>query len=413
MTVYEPDVTDAFDEYSSQFDDVTTVRRDPVIDLNSINPLSKIRETWQNAETEASEHKLTTTAGTNEIAELQTIKKGQYVPGYEAECGMGIRVPSAPERDEEIRWGYYETDTNDEPLNGWYFGVDSDGVFVCETRDGVEDRVYQSDWNVDAADGDGEATDNPSEWDIDLSKGNIFQVEFVYYGYGPVKMELLTDDGLITLHEFTHDGTTSIKNTNLPITVQVDNNSTDSDAIEAYVGGRQFSVFGPETTNERRAGHYRATLSGVDDTQLYPVMSATIKDGDDFGPVDFEHIIASIVRFEADTDSALYRWQLRVGTQPNDPVWEIPSSHTDTPDETAVKVDVNSTDIQDGSGNETGTFVDGGTLSADSVNNVDVQQKDTSGVIVGGETVTLAVTAVSGVSGGEISESFLVWKERW
>jgi len=180
-----------------------------------------------------------------------------------------------------------------------------------------------------------------------------------------------------------------------------------------YVGGRQFSVFGPETTNERRGGHYRATLSGIDDTQWYPVVSATIKDGDDFGPIDFEHIIASIVRFEADTDSSPYQWQFRVGTEPNDPVWEIPSSHTDTPDETAVKVDVNSTNIQDASGDATGVFVDGGTLSPDSVNNVDVQQKDTSGTIVGGETATLVVRGQSGTTGGEVSESFLVWKERW
>jgi len=85
----------------------------------------------------------------------------------------------------------------------------------------------------------------------------------------------------------------------------------------------------------------------------------------------------------------------------------------DEPDETAVKVDVNSTDIQNASGNATGVFVDGGTLSPDSPNNIDVQQQNTSGTIVGGETITLAVRAESGVSTGEISDTFLVWQERW
>jgi len=413
MTVYGPEITAAFETYASQFDDVVGVRRNPVIDLNSINPLSELREDWQNTTTTPSEHKLSTAADTNEVAYLQTIKKGQYVPGYEAECGMGIRLPSEPARDEEVRWGYYETDDNDEPLNGWYFGVDSDGVFVSEMRNGSETRVYQPDWNVDAADGDGEASDNPSAWDIDVSAGNIFQIEFVYYGYGPVSMQTLTDDGIITLHEFYHDGDTSVENTNLPITAQVDNNSTDADAIDMYVGGRQFSVFGPETTNERRSGHYRESLTGIDDSRWYPVISATIKDGADFGPIDFEHIIASIARFEADTDSSPYQWQLRIGTEPNDPVWEIPSSHADRPDETAVKVDVNSTDIQDANGDATGVFIDGGTLSPDAVNNVDIQQQETSGDIVGGETITLAVRGRSSTTGDEIQEAFLVLEERW
>jgi len=81
-------------------------------------------------------------------------------------------------------------------------------------------------------------------------------------------------------------------------------------------------------------------------------------------------------------------------------------------DETAVKIDTSATSIQDGNGDPTGVFVDGGTLTSGSNNKIDIQQKDTSGRIVANQTATVVVRAVP-ASSGEISETFVSWKENW
>jgi len=337
---------------------------------------------------------------------------GQYVPGYEAQAGLGVRIPEGPSKDEVMRWGYFEVDASNDPLNGWYFGADSQGVFVCEVSGGQKEKVYQDQWNVNVSDGSRDAENNPSGFELYLSKGNIFQIRYVYYGYGPVKMSILTDDGKVCLHEFTHDGSTSVKNTNLPINVQLDNNSTTSDALDLFVGGRQFSVIGPKTTNQRRGGHYRDILSGIDDTKWHPVVSLKLKDGTDIGSKDFTDVLTSFARFETDTDNSAYRWQVRTNTSPVNPSWETPSSHVSMQDETAVKIDTSATSIQDGNGDPTGVFVDGGTLTSGSNNKIDIQQKDTSGRIVANQTATVVVRAVP-ASSGEISETFVSWKENW
>lgn len=412
MTVYGPDITAAFEEYSTQFDDLKVQERNPIVDLNAINPLSELREEWQNVTTDATEHNLSTSASTDEIAYLETGSRGQYTAGYEAQAGIGVRIPTNPSKDEVIRWGYYTTDANQDPVDGWYFGVDKDGLFVCEVSNGTKDIVRQQSWSVDVADGDGDADENPSGFDISLSKGNIFQIEFVYYGYGPVNMEILTDDGKVRLHQFTHDGTTSVTNTNLPLNAQIDNGSTNSDALDFYVGGRQFSIIGQESTNNRRAGHYLDSISGIDDTKWYAAISFKLKDGTDIGSIDFSHVLCDVINFETDTDNSAYRWQLRRGTTPDNPTWETPTTHVDKQDETAVKVDTNSADVLDGNGDLTGVVVDAGTLSSGGNNKAEIQKADTSGQLSGNDVMTLQFQAVPG-SSGTITETFLSWGESW
>lgn len=411
MGVYGPDIADALQVYASQFDDLRIAERQPIVDLNAINPLSELREDWQNVDSDETEHRLNLTAGVDEDAYLETDERGQYTAGYEAQAGMGVRVPQNPENDEELRWGYYTVDVNGDPLNGWFFGVDSTDLFVCEVRGGNENRVYRENWSENVADGEDDAETNPSEFGIDLAKGNIFQIEFVYYGYGPVKMEVLTDKGKVTLHKFTHDGTTSVKNTNLPLQQQIEAGGTNNDALELYVGGRQFSIIGSRTQSKRRAGHYVNEITGIDDTQWYPVVSIKLKDGSDIGSIDFRHVLADVLDFSADTDSSSYRWQVRRGTELDTPSWETPTTHVDKQDETACKVDTSATTIDQGNG-LTGVVVDAGTLTAGQKNQTDIQANDPSGEIGGDETMTLVIQASPNQS-GTVSEMFFNWQERW
>jgi len=89
-----------------------------------------------------------------------------------------------------------------------------------------------------------------------------------------------------------------------------------------------------------------------------------------------------------------------------------PSSHTNKPDETAFKVDTNSTSITDGSGNLTGVFIDGGTLAEGAKNVASIDDEEIDGQITNSQVVTLLFQAVPSAS-GTISEIFFKNAERW
>lgn len=404
--------------YATQFDELETASRTPVIDLNAINPLSKLRETWQNTSDTNSEHHLSTTADTDDTAWLETDEHGQYSAGYMVESGVGIRIPSLPTGDSVMRWGYYDVDTNGDPVNGFYFGADADGVFVAYARSGNVTRIYQDDWNRDKL---GDYSLNPSDRTLDLSDGIVCQIDFSYYGYGPIEFKFLADDDdddqygsadLVTAHVLTVPNSTSTENTNLPLRQEIVSGGTSNDALDLFVGGRQFTVVGKRSSNRRTTGHYLNEVTGIDDTKWYHAISFKIKDGTDIGSIDFSHVLAQVGGFDVDTDQNAYRWQIRRGTTPDNPVWENPTSAEDNQDETALKVDTNSADIQDGSGNLTGVMLDGGNLAEGGNNSEEVRDIDATGEIVGEQIVSLVFKAVPGAT-GTVSNIYLRALERW
>jgi hypothetical protein len=408
-------------QYATHFNELSTEDHDLIVDLNAINPLSTLREDWQNATSQKSEHKISTAANTDDHAYIHTEERGQYTAGFMCQAGLGVRVPATPTGDSEMRWGYFETDSNDNPYNGFYFGADKDGIFVARASSGSIEKVYQDSWNRDKLTSDAQL--NPSGRTLDISDGLVFRIDFTYYGYGPIEMKILMDDDdsdnfgssdLVTAHTFHVKGQTSTDNTNLPLKVQIDSGGTSNDALDLYLGGRQFSIVGKQSSNNRLSGHYRDELTGVDDTQWYAAISFKIKDGSsNLGSgIDFTHVLGVVQKFSADADSNAYRWQIRKGTSPSNPSWGTPSTHVDTPDETAFKVDTNSADIQDGNGDLTGVFIDGGTIDEGDKNVAELDETKVEGQITNGQVLTLIFQAVPG-SSGTISEIFLKMAEKW
>jgi hypothetical protein len=68
-------------EYATHFGEISTEEHEVIVDLNAINPLSELRESWQNATDTESEHKLSTAANTNDEAFVTTEQRGQYTAG--------------------------------------------------------------------------------------------------------------------------------------------------------------------------------------------------------------------------------------------------------------------------------------------------------------------------------------------
>lgn len=410
-------------KYATHFNELEVESHQTIFDINAVNPLSKLRDDFQNVVDNESEYQLTTAANTDDAAILESEERGQYSAGFMATAGVGVRVPTTPTGDSTMRWGYYDNDGgsfDDPPDNGFYFGADSNGNFVARANNGTIEKVYQENWNRDKVDND-EAL-NPSGRHLDLTDGHVFRIDFTYYGYGPIEMQIMFNDDdadqfgvadLVTVHAFTVDDSTTIKETNLPARAEVNSGGTANDALDLFVGGRQFSVIGERSSNERTCWHYRDSLA-VDDTQWHPAMSFKLKDGTDIGAIDFSHILGEVLRFYADTDANAYKWQVRIDTVPVTPSWETPESHADDVDasETAFKVDTTSTDITDGSGNLTGVNIDGGMLAAGQQNQPEVSSEEIDGTVAGDQVVTLLFKATPTAS-GTVSE--ILWKmgERW
>lgn len=408
-------------EYATQFNELQTEERTTIIDLNAIFPLSELRSNThgldQNVTSDDTEHHLSTSANTNDEAHLETVERGEYTAGYQVIAGNGVRVPKYPTGDSVIRWGYYEQDnTHDTVLDGFYYGIDADGLFVARARGGQIERVYQDNWNGDPLDSTGK-----SGVDIDMADGYVTQTQFVYYGYGSVDMKFLIPESdtkpghsstIVTAHTFNADGETSIKNTNLPLHQEISSGGTSNDALDLFVGGRQFSLIGQETTNSRTTGHYYPEQTGVDDTKWHHLISFQLKDGTDVGTTDFTKLLAEVTGFEITTDNTAYRWQIRRGTTPSGPTWQNPTSAEDHQDEAGLKVDTASADIQDVDDNLTGVMVDGGSLSSGANNDDTLIEVGATGTIAASEIVSLVAKAVPGGT-GTLSNIYLRAKERW
>lgn len=176
------------------------------------------------------------TSGTG-VAELRTKERGQYQAGTEGEIGIGARIPTSPTGNQFAEWGYFY-----EGENGFGYGVDATGTYVFMLTGGTKTKTYQTSWNRDKLDSTGD-----SGLTLDLSDGNIFQINFTWYGYGGINFYINTNatpngkDERILVHTMQVTGSASIVDPNQPLSVRSENNGTASN-FDVYVGGRQFSV---------------------------------------------------------------------------------------------------------------------------------------------------------------------------
>jgi len=130
------------------------------------------------------------------------------------------------------RWGYYDID------DGLFFELDGTTLSVVRrssvTGSTVEERVAQEDWNGDKLDGTG-----VSHFDIDITKGNLYFVDFAWLGVGPVRMGIVSGDGSrVVCHTFqnpnTHNGAYMSRGS-LPVRFRNFNKGATSGTSELHV----------------------------------------------------------------------------------------------------------------------------------------------------------------------------------
>jgi hypothetical protein len=268
------------------FGDLRVSQKHSVIDIKSIFSLSSLRDLATTVGTGAvtcplggPEFHLQTSAA-NDKAGLTSQQRGVYVAGFGAEIGIACRIPSSMTGSQVARWGYFD---NSASANGFYFMYTASGMNIVTCRNGTETVTPQASWNVDKMDGTG-----PSGVTLDMTRGNIFQQVFSWYGFGAVAFRIVATDAVgnqivQVVHRWAPNGQTSVANANLNINVTLQNGATATSA-NVYIAGRQFSTLGnpSQKTNDRLTSIYNVgtgAAASVGTGAFVPILSFMRKTG--------------------------------------------------------------------------------------------------------------------------------------
>ena len=317
-------------------------QKNVIIELKSaVNDISALRNITDVAGSATislvdSEYKLSTTAAASDSATLDSAEHGRYIPGYQAECGVGVRLPDLAKYTGEVdtKWGYFGAD------DGYFFGYDANGFYVGIRRATGDTKIHQADFNQDKVDGTGD-----SGYTIDLTSGNVFELDYVWYGYGPIRFYVLAKDSdfikggkKILIHTIVPSGETSTQQPNLPIRVETKNGATAT-AHDVFVGGRQYSIYGGYNPIYRITGDFRAGAGLT--TTFQPLISFRRKNASIFQN--------QIIRFESmnfhATADVIVGFVVN-GTLGGGTSWGTPTNHTAA--ETVLESDITSTTISGG-----------------------------------------------------------------
>lgn len=369
------------------FDEVRVAEFTPLLELDSSNGLSDLRDvqTTANGGTIAAvsgQYRLRTGSTANGSAQLDTAERGRYQPGIEGLPGIGVHRPTAPTGNQSWQAGYF--DGND----GFFFGEDATGVYVRLRVGGSDkDKVYQKDWNADtllANDGDKK---NPSGLTLDLSKPVILRMPFVWYFGGPIKMSVLLtdpDDGnrpkLVEVHRFGGTaGEPIMEQPKLPVRAVVDNGG-DTSSLDLFVGGRQFAVLGRYAPNRRETAEYRFGVSTS--TTVIPLVTFKKKSGD-----TAKSVKVSGLSVLTDTDSM---FEIILGATLTDASFGSIDGIADS--ETSLEADTSATAISGGQVIDRGLAAGGATGNRSNLSGIRRLGLD----IPDDTEVTLAIRTISG-----------------
>lgn len=369
----------------TQFGEVMTSARTPVIELNSAYGLTAIRDVFEATGTgSVANHegsiRLSTGTDPNSSAILNTAEIGRYVPGYSAEIGIGVQLGALPEGDQEIIFGGLTPSGND----GFLFGCDANGMFIAVVRDGIRiQQVYQQDWNQDPMDGSG-----LSRFNIDIRDGLVFQIEYTWYGYGLITFGVLgtiTDEQgrqrqrFLPFHHYRPEGQTSVERSNLRLTVDLKNGAGGGN-IDAFVGGRQYSIVGRYIPKYRYCHAWRDAVATS--TTMTPLVSLRRKADFDDRSIKFQGI-------EAIATGQTHVVAVYLDATVTGGSWVNPPEHTAA--ETALEANISATGVSGGVLIWQG-IIDG----AQNVSRADLARQAVDLDIPDGQSLTLAARTISG-----------------
>jgi hypothetical protein len=339
-------IDDVGPSVSSQFDELRTAQRTPIVELQSVYGLSDLRDlveiTGDGTVTNTTvEYQLSTTTGAADSATLDSVERGRYMPGFAGLAGIGVRIPEPPTESQVFRWGLLDDE------NGAFFGESvADGIFVAIRRAGAETIIPQTAWNIDPLDGTG-----PSGLTLDLALGSIFQITFSWYGYGVTEFNVVMQNPatlaqeVITVNRYRPANETSLTDPNLPLRAQIENNGATDAARDLFVGGREYCIIGEFNPEFRITSDRREVTVG---TAGLPVLSFQRKPIFPTGADRPNSVSITLEGVDIVTGSDIY-FQIIVNGTLNGTFDNFPTTNTAIPDdETALLVNNTATTITGG-----------------------------------------------------------------
>lgn len=251
------------------------VEQTPIIDLKSFHGISKENKVITSgtgavtATSESTPEIRMRINGTSDACSLQSNERGYYIAGLVSECGIALRIPSALDTSQILKFGYFDDN------NGYYFKLVGTTLNVGIIHNGTETLISRDNFNKNKLDG---TTPNPA---LDLTKGNIFRISFTWYGFGMVSFGAIQTDAtntqsFIPMHSYTTNGQTSCGNPYLPINISLTSNGSTLDR-SVYIGGRQYCILGKPIDNLYRNMYYStdSTTSNTATRYLFSIKNKT------------------------------------------------------------------------------------------------------------------------------------------
>lgn len=217
-----------------------------------------------------SEFKLATGGDASSRALMETRRRGRYIAAFEYEMNTALRIPTAPSGTQYAQWGYFDAN------NGFGYGEDINGKYVFVRKEAVDEKIYQTKWNIDKLDGSG-----VSGITIDYSQGIVYEANFLWFGYGTIEFNFFALDTndkknkLFTGHRYTQTGSVSFFVSDQPISVET-NNGADGGNFKIFLTCRELATIGGELSNFREPVA-DITGSSVDTSGFIPLISVRKK----------------------------------------------------------------------------------------------------------------------------------------
>lgn len=247
LTVGSQDVK-ITNEYKDNLDTSRVVEQTVIIDLKSFrgltsNNITSVVGTGSVTATaeSTSEIKCSISNTTDEV-KIRSSKRGYYISGLVSEVGIAIRIPVQLDTASSFKFGYFDDN------NGYYFKFVG-GTLNCGIMyNGSETLISRSNFNTYMLDGTEE-----NGITLNFSKGNIFRIDFSWYGFGQVVFGIIQADAankqkFFPMHKYNTNSNTSCGNPALPINCELKSNGSAL-TRDVYIAGRQYSILGKVIPN--------------------------------------------------------------------------------------------------------------------------------------------------------------------
>lgn len=322
--------------HETVFDEVLVGERNSIFNLKPTWGTSVFRDAESVSGTGATigetggELRLQTGTSTNGFAKIRTRQRGVYKPGQAGEIGIGIRIPVQPTSTAYAEWGYFDDD------NGIGYGYDATGLYVFYKTGGTKTKTYQTNWNVDTMDGTG-----ISGLTLDVSDGLVYQIEFVWYGYGSIRYFINMNKNNVKqrfeVHRTNVEGALTIVDPNQYINIEAYNGADSTTNLNVYLGGRQFSTIGGFGENQRRPVLEKlSNYTTPTNTNWLPLIAVRKKST--FGPSNRNNSVTAIFKESVVASDGEVETRVTFGGTTSNLAWATPETWAAS--ETACEVKV-------------------------------------------------------------------------